>query len=119
MKHFKFYKLGNIPYTVVSGDSVSKIALRYNTTTGAIVEANKDKYPSLVTNPNLIEVGWTFIIPVMQTTTPVNNNTNPLPQPQKKGFIDGAKETFGTTGLLVGGMMLAGIVIVSVRPRKR
>lgn len=57
---------GGGKYTVVSGDCLWKIASRY-LGDGArywdIVEANKEKYPSLAKNPNLIYAGWELTIP--------------------------------------------------------
>ena len=53
-------------YTVVSGDCLSAIAgklLGDMSRWPEIVELNKDKYPSLVSNPNLILVGWNLTIP--------------------------------------------------------
>ncbi len=53
-------------YTVVSGDCLSAIAGRLlgdMSRWPEIVELNKDKYPSLVSNPNLILVGWNLTIP--------------------------------------------------------
>ena len=44
-------------YTVVAGDTLSRIALRYNTTVAALVQANN------VVNPNLIYVGQVLVIP--------------------------------------------------------
>lgn len=48
-----------VEYTVVSGDSLSKIAAKYNTTWQKIYESNKD----IVKNPDLIQVGWKLKIP--------------------------------------------------------
>ncbi|MBI3944089.1 MAG: LysM peptidoglycan-binding domain-containing protein [Chloroflexi bacterium] len=54
-----------IVYTVEAGDSVSKIAAKYGTTTQAIVTANK------LDNPNVIHVGQKLVIPPQPTATPV------------------------------------------------
>lgn len=57
---------GGSTYTVQSGDTLWGIAQRF---LGAgnrywdIVEANKDKYPSIAKNPNLIYPGWKLTIP--------------------------------------------------------
>lgn len=48
-----------VEYTVVSGDSLSKIAAKYGTTWQKIYESNKD----IVKNPDLIQVGWKLKIP--------------------------------------------------------
>jgi LysM repeat protein len=45
-------------YTVVRGDSLSKIAKRFHTTVGRLVDLNKDRYPSLAKNSRMIRVGW-------------------------------------------------------------
>ena len=53
-------------YTVVAGDCLSAIArdlLGDASRWPELVELNKDKYPSLVSNPNLIYVGWVLTIP--------------------------------------------------------
>lgn len=50
-------------HTVSHGDSLSKIAQRYGVSIQVIVSANKETYPSLVTNPDTIEVGWRLKIP--------------------------------------------------------
>jgi nucleoid-associated protein YgaU len=46
-------------YTVKSGDSLSKIASRYDVTWKDIFEANKDR----IKNPDLIQPGWKLKIP--------------------------------------------------------
>ncbi len=46
-------------YTVVSGDSLSKIGKIHGVTWQAIYEANKD----IIKNPDLIQVGWKLKIP--------------------------------------------------------
>lgn len=51
--------LGIRLYTVVSGDSLSKIAVGYGTTWQAIYNANKD----LISDPNLIYPGQVLVIP--------------------------------------------------------
>lgn len=52
-------------YTVKKGDSLSKIAEKFNTTVSAIQNANK----SLIKNVNVINVGWKLTIPETTTTT--------------------------------------------------
>lgn len=47
-------------YTVKKNDNLSAIANKYGTTVTQLVNWNKSKYPSLATNPNLIQVGWTL-----------------------------------------------------------
>jgi len=50
-------------YVVQEGDYLSKIAKRFGVTVEDIVEANRKKYPSLVTDPGSIEIGWELLIP--------------------------------------------------------
>lgn len=55
-----------VEYTVVSGDYLMSIAERYMGNADRwpeIVELNKDKYPSLSSNPNLIYPGWVLTLP--------------------------------------------------------
>jgi len=70
-------------YTVVSGDCLWNIAAKFlgaGNKYWAIVEANKDKYPSLVKNPNLIYPGWELIIPgTTGTLSPGTSASNPDP----------------------------------------
>ncbi|NLM16786.1 MAG: LysM peptidoglycan-binding domain-containing protein [Candidatus Riflebacteria bacterium] len=59
-------------YTVVPGDNLSKIAARLLGDANRwpeIVEWNKDQYPQLESNPNLIYSGWTFKIIQEETVT--------------------------------------------------
>ena len=50
-------------YVVQPGDSLAKIAGRYGIPWKALVAANREKYPSLVTNPGLIHAGWELVVP--------------------------------------------------------
>ncbi len=49
---------GGQTYTVVSGDTLTSIAQRFNTTTAALMSAN-----TWISNPNLIVPGWVLNIP--------------------------------------------------------
>ena len=49
-------------YTVVRGDSLSRIAARNHTTVARLVRLNKGRYPSLATKPGLIRVGWVLAL---------------------------------------------------------
>lgn len=53
----------NYTYEVRKGDSLSKIAQNHNISVESLIAVNQNTYPSLVTNRNLIEVGWRFFIP--------------------------------------------------------
>ena len=64
-------------YTVVAGDTLSRIALRYGTTVAALAQANG------IANPNLIFVGQVLKIPGGTTpvpgATPVPGQPTPVP----------------------------------------
>lgn len=49
--------------TVQAGDSLSKIAARMGVSTQALAQANAGRYPSLVSNPGSIKVGWQLHAP--------------------------------------------------------
>lgn len=50
-------------YTVHPGDTLSQIAADHRVTVAALIAANRDEYPSLGWNPNLIQIGWHLMIP--------------------------------------------------------
>ena len=52
-----------IIYIVSSGDSLNKIAQSHGVYIQDIISSNRETYPSLVTNPDVIEVGWRLKIP--------------------------------------------------------
>ncbi len=53
-------------YTVQNGDTLQRIAQKNQTTVPALVQLNKDRYPSLVTNPGGLNPGWQLQIPAQQ-----------------------------------------------------
>jgi peptidoglycan/xylan/chitin deacetylase (PgdA/CDA1 family) len=58
-------------YTVRAGDSLAAIARAYGTTTAQLQAWNADRYPSLATNPNVIEPGWVLIVSGDPGVTPL------------------------------------------------
>ena len=52
-------------HTVVNGDTINELAKEYNTSITTIVRLNSSKYPSLLTNPYAIFVGWKLKIPTV------------------------------------------------------
>ena len=68
-----------VDYTVVSGDYLMSIASRYmgdESRWPEIVELNKDKYPSLSSNPNLIYPGWVLTLPSGSTAPSSGSSTS-------------------------------------------
>ena len=70
-------------YSVVKGDYLYAIAKKLMGDPERwpeLVELNKDRYPSLVSNPHMIEVGWVLTIPggssTSSTTTASNSSNN-------------------------------------------
>lgn len=69
---------GGNTYVVQRGDSLSKIAAEHGTTVQELVRLNADRYPSLKTNPGLIEPGWVLVLPdTPDTGGGEKNNENP------------------------------------------
>ena len=58
-------------YTVRAGDSLAAIARTYGTTTAQLQAWNADRYPSLATNPNVIEPGWVLVVSGDPGVTPL------------------------------------------------
>lgn len=62
-------------YTVQSGDTLSAIAERYNTTVDELVAANG------LTDPNALQPGQTLLIPSLLRTPVVTGTARPLVTP--------------------------------------
>jgi LysM repeat protein len=105
-------------YTVVAGDTLSKIAARYGTTWQALAALNG------LTNPNLLEVGQ--VLRITGTTTqpsapqqtaippPVIGSGSPPPSGVKSGIEDWAAKL----GLSVSALALLGVVAAMVISRR-
>ena len=65
-------------YTVRSGDSLAAIARSFGTTVEQLQAWNADRYPTLSTNPNVIEPGWELIVSGDPGVTP---RPTPTPAP--------------------------------------
>lgn len=121
---------GGGTYTVRSGDNLSRIANAHGITVANLVALNSRSYPNLLTNPNLINVGWVLNVgktsasvpvvpnvPVVPSSpnVPIGNTTVPTKQ---SSLIDSLKETFGTTGLIIGGLAVVGLVVIASKPKR-
>src|SRR5690606_23825149 len=62
-------------YTVRAGDSLAAIGRAYGTTTEQLQAWNAGRYPSLATNPNIIEPGWVLIVSGDPGVTPRPTST--------------------------------------------
>ena len=65
-------------YTVRGGDSLAAIARSFGTSVEQLQAWNSDRYPSLATNPNVIEPGWELIVSGDPGVTP---RPTPTPAP--------------------------------------
>lgn len=123
-------------YTVVSGDTLSKISQKLFGTT-ANWRALYDNNVSVIgANPDLIRVGQVLQIPMMlagsvttQTTTAYSTPSTSVPalpgytappQPTSGGIMDQIKAILSNkTYLMVGGAVVAAIVAALVLNKKR
>lgn len=83
--------------TVQSGDTLGRIAQRLGVSADALVQANLGRYPSLATNRNAIQVGWTFSAPGAAPTTPSTPTTPSGWRPNGAGPTSGTGGVTGTT----------------------
>ncbi len=72
-------------HVVRAGDTLSAIARSYGTTVEQLQAWNQDRYPSLATNPSVIEPGWELIVSgdpgVTPRPTPTAAPATPKPTP--------------------------------------
>ncbi len=90
-------------YTVQRGDSLTGIARAYGTTATQLQAWNGDAYPSLLTDPGVIEPGWVLIVSGDPGVTPLPAPTaTPVPPPSGSGCTAnnrvgaGSPQTFRT-----------------------
>jgi len=82
-------------YIIREGDTLLQIALDHNVTVDELVEANKETYPQLLLNPNLIYPGWELKIP-QQDEESANNVANAIdcaPSPPRTEVISHTVQT--------------------------
>ena len=79
-----------VTYTVQAGDTLWKIARKYNCSITEIMAANSDR----IKNPNQIHAGWQLKIPRSGVTDTVNTPDSLLPENKKSGiYIVGQGDT--------------------------
>jgi len=61
---------GVVTYTVVGGDTLFSIGQAWGTTVTQLQTWNAERYPSLLTNPETIQVGWVLIVSADPNATP-------------------------------------------------
>jgi peptidoglycan/xylan/chitin deacetylase (PgdA/CDA1 family) len=69
-------------YTVQRGDGLAAIARAFGTTVGQLQAWNAGRYPSLATNPNVIEPGWVLVVSGDPGVTPQPAPTAPPATPR-------------------------------------
>jgi peptidoglycan/xylan/chitin deacetylase (PgdA/CDA1 family) len=88
-------------YTVRRGDTLASISRAYSTTTQQLQAWNSERYPSLATNPNVIEPGWELIVAgdpnvtPRPTPTPAPATPRPTSPPSSTGCTAGNKVAAG------------------------
>ena len=68
-------------YTVKSGDTLSSISRNTGTSLSDLINLNGPTYPTLYTNPNLISVGWVFILSGGSVVVAPADSAPPPPAP--------------------------------------
>jgi peptidoglycan/xylan/chitin deacetylase (PgdA/CDA1 family) len=69
---------GAITYTVMSGDTLSSIGRAWRVSVAQLLAWNSDRYPSLASDPNALEVGWRLVVSADPAATPLPTAT-PIP----------------------------------------
>jgi peptidoglycan/xylan/chitin deacetylase (PgdA/CDA1 family) len=89
-------------YTVRRGDTLASISRAYSTTTQQLQAWNVERYPSLATDPNVIEPGWELIVAgdpnvtPRPTPTPAPATPRPTPPPSSTGCTAGDRVAAGS-----------------------
>jgi peptidoglycan/xylan/chitin deacetylase (PgdA/CDA1 family) len=87
---------------VRAGDSLSSIARAYGTTVEQLQAWNVDRYPSLASNPNVIEPGWVLLVSgdpnvtPLPTPSPPPATPKPTPPPSGSGCAAGNRVAAGS-----------------------
>jgi peptidoglycan/xylan/chitin deacetylase (PgdA/CDA1 family)/LysM repeat protein len=73
--------VGHTLYTVRSGETMYGIATRFGTSVAQLQEWNSDRYPSLATDPGVLEAGWELIVSTEGGATPRPTTAGATPRP--------------------------------------
>ena len=90
---------GGRTYTVQPGDSLLAIARAHGTSVEQLQAWNDGRYPSLTTNPDVVEPGWVLVVAGDPNVTPV---PSPSPSPAASGcsangrVAAGSPQTYAT-----------------------
>jgi peptidoglycan/xylan/chitin deacetylase (PgdA/CDA1 family) len=88
-------------YTVRRGDTLASISRAYSTTTQQLQAWNVERYPSLATDPNVIEPGWELIVAG-------DPNVTPRPTPSPAPATPRPTSPPSSTGCTAGNRVAAG-----------
>ena len=92
-------------YTVVPGDTLFSIATRFGVTVEQLQAWNAERYPSLTSNPDSLQVGWVLLVagdPLPPPAEPTAEPPPPPPPPSTAGcnagnrVAAGGQEVFAT-----------------------
>ena len=86
-------------YTVRPGDGLAAIARAYGTSLEQLVAWNAERYPSLVTDPGVIEPGWILRVSAETGVTPrpdASGPPQPTPPPVASGCTAGNRVAAGS-----------------------
>ena len=106
-----FSSFGDIIYTVVPGDTLGKIANKYNTTSDAIFQVNDS-----ITDLDVIQVGQIITIPTAMTTSNIVTKA-PIPKVSLLPFLQG--NMFGYPKIYVYSAILVAAALIFVPLIKR
>ena len=82
-------------HTVGAGDTLSSIAERYGVSVAQLQEWNAERYPSLITDPGALQVGWTLAVSAEGTGGDSEPTGSPPPPPTATGCRAGNRVAAG------------------------
>ena len=82
-------------HTVRPGETLAALARAYATTVAQLQAWNEGRYPSLATDPNVIEPGWVLVVSGEPGVTPRPATPQPTPSPGGSGCTAGNRVPAG------------------------